>query len=93
MSLESDKSRNILEDESANSGVDGKTARNKKDGCTDVSTTEMRHVQPEPISTEIDKHDVVINIPGHRKSYADIVKTGISGEAKLGPPDQMSGET
>ena len=53
----------------------------------------MRHVQPEPISTKIDKHDVVINIPGHRKSYVDIVKAGISGEVKLGPPDQMSGET
>ena len=52
----------------------------------------MRHVQEE-INIEIDKHDVAINIPAHRKSYADIVKAGISSEVKLGPPDQMSSET
>ena len=73
VSLESDSFRNILEDESANSGVDGKTTQNEKDGTTDASTREMRHVQEE-ISIEIDKHDVAINIPANRKSYADIVR-------------------
>ena len=38
-------------------------------------------------------HDVAGDIPAHRKSYAEIVKSGISYRANLGPPVQMSGET
>ena len=75
VSLESDKSRNILEDELTNSGVDSKTVKNVKEGITDASTEDTRNVQEE-ISTKVHNHDISGDNPVHRKSYAYIVKEG-----------------
>mmetsp|Transcript_12818 Transcript_12818/g.12430 ORF Transcript_12818/g.12430 Transcript_12818/m.12430 type:complete len:93 (+) Transcript_12818:111-389(+) len=44
MNLESNNSRNILEDEYIDSDVDGKTARKEKGGSTDISTRRTHHV-------------------------------------------------
>ena len=73
VSLESGNAGNILEDESANSGVGSKTVKNVSDGITDTSTEDTHNVEEE-ISTESHNHDVPDNIPVHRKSYACIVR-------------------
>ena len=43
VSLEPGNSGNILEDESANSGVDSKTLKNVNDGITDANTEDTRN--------------------------------------------------
>ena len=77
MTLESNNSRNILKDESANITTDSQTVREIIGEDNDVGKDKNQNAHKDIIIEEV-KHDVVEDIPIHRISYAEIVKSSIT---------------
>ena len=77
VTLESNNSRNILKDESANITTDSQTVREIIGEDNNVVKDKNQNAHNDIIIEEV-KHDVVGDIPIHRISYAEIVKPSIT---------------
>ena len=91
-SLGSHDPRYIIGSESANSGTHENTAQGERIETSDVRRREKSSVRC-GTGTDGVVHAVSRYIPSHSRSYADIVKSGISDGDDCVPLVRMSGKT